>query len=141
MECVYIFLRRAVRSAQTRFVIYNYAARAAEQTSSNKSRVYCANTRNSWSPVYLSVLVCVCVCEREIVCAVLRAFFPSHFSKSVRAGLRRGRTMAGDDDDTGDAARAEAISLCINNTTCYNSGGGHCGLDNDVILLYVRRVK
>jgi hypothetical protein len=31
---------------QTRFEIYN---NAAQQTSSNKSRVYCANTQNSWS--------------------------------------------------------------------------------------------
>jgi len=31
---------------QTRFKIYN---NAAQQTSSNKSRVYCANAKNSWS--------------------------------------------------------------------------------------------
>lgn len=31
---------------QTRFEIYN---NAAQQTSSNKSRVYCANAQNSWS--------------------------------------------------------------------------------------------
>lgn len=69
-------------AAQTRFEIYN---NAAQQTSSNKSRVYCANTRNSWSLVYSYTCVCVRACTCARVCFICsRVFPPREFFKPVR---------------------------------------------------------
>lgn len=127
---VHIFLRWAVRSAQTRFEIYN---NAAQQTSSNKSRVYYMNTRNSWSLRYL----CVCTRARACVCVcfIYTRVFPLRelLKKSIRPVLCRTNATHTMELTTGEIARDD-VPPCIN--------GGHCGLNNfQLTTIDVRRIN